>query len=193
LPEVGTAEDALAWIRDSSLPDAHRDHYRQFVEHFPHLTFCRGTKKLMGFLSDAEARHVPEWFGASLATLAYALPFQDTECQFFEDRIGDFELLRSWHALRFNMSVYEQFVDAGASMHPITVAEGVRGSTSGLVIDANSERPAIHSYDAETYEEHEELDAGLEVAFASYAQMLASLRSMKIVCGDTTWIAQAYT
>lgn len=190
LPEIGTAADALGWIQDSSIPDAPKDHYRQFVAHFPHLTFCRGTTALMGCLADAAERYAPEWFAASLATLPYALPFQGVEFQFFEDQVDDFERLKPWHALQFNTRVSKQFVNAGASMRPVTIAEGVHGSTSGLAIDAASARAAIYSYDRDMYEE---LDAGLDVAFASYAKMLAGLRAMRIVCGEKIWTINAQT
>ncbi len=93
--------------------------------------------------------------------------------------------------LTFNASRYDEFANAGASMRPVTIAEGTEGSTSGLAIDAASARTAIYSYDREMDAEYEELDAGLDVAFTSYAKMLAGLRVMRIVCGEKTWKIKA--
>jgi hypothetical protein len=195
--EVGDAEDAMGWVKGSDLPNEDQESLARFIRAFGSLTFYRDLDRFLAEEANIAEVELPSWFRSVRKTLAFVLPGEPLRV-----RLGRFDQagsrrsdLVTGFAFRFSGAGYddperEEYI-RGSGLFPLAQEDELQSSLAIRLSESDSQ---IYEYNEEFLvsevrrarkraDDQARLPA--DVAFGSYASMLANVVTIEREGGET--------
>ncbi|MFF5089082.1 hypothetical protein [Streptomyces niveus] len=187
---LGDSRAAKSWIRDSDLPQQHKQNFTRFVDRFPSLTFTRDSDESLARIESRDGLVLPSHIRRSRRVVAFVEPpllalfdGYDYECNKSHSEVD------IWYSLGPGEAGEEVVADFMDGAHSYVVGAWHGSDNSYLSIDT------LHVEDERIFEfagddlafaliEEDSVEGLIEPAFESYSSMLSRIVALRTWEGE---------